>query len=488
MSSSGGEHGGGSIRFGSASARWVLAATVLGSGIAFLDGTVVNVALPAISGDLGTSVGGLQWIVNAYLVTLSALLLLGGSLGDRFGRRRIFVIGLIGFSVASALCGLAPSSEVLIAARALQGVGGALLVPGSLAIIAATFDPGDRGKAIGAWSGLAGVASSIGPFVGGWLIDAASWRLVFFLNVPLAAVAIAIAARHVPETKSSSSAPLDVLGALLVTIGFAAASFALIEHGGTPSAAAGLVGVLALAGFAAVQRRSAHPMVPLRIFESHQFTGANLVTFAVYAGLGGGLFLMVLQLQTTLGYSALEAGAALVPFTILMLLLSPAAGELGQRIGPRLPMTVGPVVAAVGLFLLAGVTEGSTYVSSVLPGIVVFGLGMALLVAPLTAAVLGGVADDLAGIASGINNAVARLAGLVAVAALPPLAGIAGHGALDVGLDAGFAAAIRIAAAVTAAGGLIAVVMVRRGAALSVVAHPSVEHACHDPALAGRGG
>ena len=373
----------------------------------------------AISADLGTSVGGLQWIVNAYLVTLSALLLLGGSLGDRFGRRRIFVIGLIGFSVASALCGLAPSSEVLIAARALQGVGGALLVP---------------------------------------------------------------------ETKSSSSAPLDVLGALLVTIGFAAASFALIEHGGTPSAAAGLVGVLALAGFAAVQRRSAHPMVPLRIFESHQFTGANLVTFAVYAGLGGGLFLMVLQLQTTLGYSALEAGAALVPFTILMLLLSPAAGELGQRIGPRLPMTVGPVVAAVGLFLLAGVTEGSTYVSSVLPGIVVFGLGMALLVAPLTAAVLGGVADDLAGIASGINNAVARLAGLVAVAALPPLAGIAGHGALDDGLDAGFAAAIRIAAAVTAAGGLIAVVMVRRGAALSVVAHPSVEHACHDPALAGRGG
>src|SRR5262245_6995343 len=254
------------VRFGSPAARWVLAATVLGSGIAFLDGTVVNVALPAIGDDLDASLTALQWIINAYLVTLSALLLLGGSLGDRFGRRRVFVWGLAGFTAGSIACGLAPTSGFLIAARALQGVGGALLVPGSLSIIAATFHPDDRAKAIGAWSGLAGVASSVGPFLGGWLIDAVSWRLVFLINVPLALVAGAISVRHVPEPRSPVEGPLDILGSALVTVALAGISYAAIEHGGTASVFAAVIGAVALIAFVVVERRSANPMLPLDIF------------------------------------------------------------------------------------------------------------------------------------------------------------------------------------------------------------------------------
>jgi EmrB/QacA subfamily drug resistance transporter len=458
----------------------VLAATVLGSGIAFLDGTVVNVALPAIARDLDASIAGLQWILNAYLVTLCALLLLGGSLGDRFGRRTMFVAGLVGFTAASLACGLAPSLGLLVAARAVQGVGAALLVPGSLSIIAASFHDQDRGKAIGAWSGLAGVAGSIGPFLGGWLIDAVSWRLIFLINLPLAAAAIAIAVRHVPDTRSAAHAPIDVAGALLVTPALALLSYGAIQH----SAAAAMVGGVGLIAFLVVEARSDHPMLPLSVFRSRQFSGANLTTLAVYAGLSGALFLLVLRLQASMGYSALEAGAATVPFTILMLLLSPAAGALGQRVGARLPMTIGPLTAGAGVLLLSGVGPGDRYGTGVLPGVVVFGLGMALTVAPLTAAVLAGVDEERTGVASGVNNAVARLAGLLAVAALPALAGIAADESMARSLDAGYATALRIAAAVTASGALAAAVFVRRTASATPTAHPSVYTACQDPCLA----
>lgn len=475
--------GGPSVRYRSPAGRWLLAATVLGSGIAFLDGTVVNVALPAISGDLGASVAGLQWILDAYLVTLSALLLLGGSLGDRFGRRRMFVAGLGWFTVASLLCGVAPSPGFLIAARALQGVGGALLVPGSLSLIAATFSPDDRGRAIGAWSGLAGVTSAIGPFLGGWLIDAASWRLIFLINVPLAAAAAWIAVRYVPETKASEARPLDVPGAVLVTAGLAGIAYTAIERSGAASVAAGALGAGALVAFVAVERASSHAMLPLELFRSRQFSGANLTTFAVYAALSGALFLVVLRLQVSLGYSALEAGASLVPFTVCMLFLSPAAGQLAQRIGPRLPMAAGPVVAAGGLMLFSRISPGERYATTVLPAVVVFGLGMALTVAPLTAAVLAGVEERFAGVASGVNNAVARLAGLLAVAVLPGLAGIAADETLTTSLDHGFATAVRISAALCALGGGVAALLVRDSVPTRSVVHPGTTHACHDPCV-----
>lgn len=475
--------GGPAIRAGTPEARWILTATVLGSGIAFLDGTVVNVALPAIGEDLDASLTGLQWTVNAYLVTLSALLLLGGTLGDRFGRRKVFVIGLAWFSSASVLCGLAPSPEFLIVARALQGVGGALLVPGSLAIIAATFHHDDRGRAIGAWSGLSGVASAIGPFLGGWLIDAVSWRLIFLINVPLAAVAIAVAVRHVPETRAPVATKLDLPGATLITGSLAGLSYAAIEHQGPGAVVAGILGGAALVAFVFVERRSPGPMLPLGLFRSPQFTGTNLTTFAVYAGLGGAFFLVVLRLQLNLGYDALEAGAALVPFTVLLLILSSPAGELGQRIGARIPLTVGPLVAGAGILLMAGISPGDEYLTGVAPAIVVFGLGMALTVAPLTAAVLASVEDDVAGMGSGVNNAVARLAGLVAVAALPALAGIAADDQIAASLDSGYELALQIAAAVTAAGGLVAWLLVRQTAAVQSVPQPSVLHPCGDPCL-----
>ena len=449
------------LRFGTAAGNWVLAATILGSGIAFLDGTVVNVALPSIGADLGASLGGLQWVVNAYLVTLSALLLLGGALGDRYGRRSVFVAGLGLFVAASALCGLAPSSGFLIAARAVQGVGGALLVPASLAIIASTFHPNDRGKAIGAWSGLSGVTTSVGPFLGGWLIDVVSWRAVFLINLPLAAVAIAIAVRKVPDTRSPTRAPLDIPGSVLVTAALAGASYAAIEHEGVGALVAGVVAVVAFVAFILVQHRSRDPMLPLGLFRSRQFSGANLVTLAVYAGLGGAMFLVVIRLQVSLDYSALEAGSALVPVTVLLLVLSPAAGELGARIGPRLPMTLGPLVAAAGLMWLSRIDAGVGYPTGVFPGVVVFGLGLALTVAPLTTAVLDAVDDAMSGVASGVNNAVSRLAGLLAVAALPALAGIATDVDLGPGLDAGYGTAMRLAALIVAIVGLTALLLVR---------------------------
>jgi EmrB/QacA subfamily drug resistance transporter len=471
------------VRFDSAAGRWIIAATVLGSGIAFLDGTVVNVALPAIGDDLGTSLTGLQWVVNAYLITLSSLLLLGGSLGDRLGRRRVFVVGLVLFAVASALCAVAPSVGSLGTARALQGVGGALLVPGSLAIIAATFHPDDRARAIGAWSGLASVTSSIGPFVGGWLIDSASWRLVFLINIPLAAAAVWIAIRHVPETSAATREPLDVPGAVLVTAALAALSYAAIEHGSDLAPFAAVAGAAAFIGFVLVEHFGAHPMLPLTLFRSRQFSGTNLTTFAVYCGLGGAMFLVVLRLQVSMGYSALEAGSALVPFTIIMAVFSSPAGGLSQRIGARIPLTVGPILAGFGILVLSRLGPGDSYATGVLPGVVTFGAGMAITVAPLTAAVLGSVSDQQAGVASGVNNAVARFAGLIAVAALPALAGIGVGEQIAQSVADGYATAMRIAAIATASGGIIAVITISRTAVVMPTTHPDPTRACGDPTL-----
>ncbi len=463
------------LRFGTSAARWVIAASVAGSGIAFLDATVVNVALPHISEDLGGGLTGLQWTLDAYLVTLTSLLLLGGSLGDLYGRRRIFVVGLAGFGVASLMCGLAPTIEVLIVARALQGVAGALLVPSSLAIISASFHPDDRSRAVGAWAGLGAAAGAVGPFVGGWLVDAVSWRPVFFINLPIAAVTIAITVRHVPETSESATAPkLDLRGAGLITVALASTTYGLIELGDglTVSVATTLVvGVVAFVGFLVVESRQSHPLLPLSLFRSRQFTGANLVTLTVYAGLGATSFLVTVQLQMGLGYSALEAGAATLPVTIIAASLSARAGALAQRIGPRWPMTVGSLTVAVGLLLYTRIEPGRSYVEAVLPGAVVFGLGVTALVAPLTATVLGSVSSHQAGIASGVNNAVARLAGLLAVAILPGLAGITAAEE-GVGFGSGFATALEIAAGLCAVGAVIANATIRTAAPARPMSQP----------------
>ncbi|MEU9120656.1 MFS transporter [Streptomyces sp. NPDC048506] len=419
----------GSVRLASAQGRWVLTTAVLGSGMAMLDSTVVNVALPRIGRDLGADLAVLQWTVTAYMLTLSSLILLGGTLGDRFGRRRIFVIGVAWFAVASLLCGLAPTAGVLIAARALQGIGGALLTPGSLALIQAVFHPGDRARAVGAWSGLGGVAAAVGPFIGGWLVDGAGWRWVFFLNVPLAVVCVPVALRHVPETREHGEhRGFDVSGAVLGALALAGVTYALIaapETGASPGvfvpAALGLLlGVL----FVRVERRQPDPMLPPAIFRIRLFSAINGVTVCVYAAFSGFFFFAVLQLQVVAGYSALQAGTALLPTTVLMLLLSARSGELGQRIGPRIPLTVGPVLCAAGMLLMIRVGPGASYVTEVLPALVVLGLGMVILVAPLTSTVLASVDVDRAGLASGINNAAARAAGLMSVAALPLLAGV----------------------------------------------------------------
>lgn len=472
------------LRVGTPEGRWVILAAVLGSGIVFLDGTVVNVALPAISTDLDASVRGLQWMLDGYLVTLSALLLLGGNAGDRHGRRRMFVAGLAGFSGASALCGLAPGIGFLIAARALQGVAGALLVPASLSIISSTFDPDDRGRAIGAWSGLAAIAGAVGPLLGGWLVDAASWRMIFFLNIPVAAAAAFIAVRHVPESRDDEAGPLDVTGAALVSAGIALLAYSLIEHGQGPvSVGAGLAGVAALVAFVVVERRSDHPMLPLSLFGSPQFTGANLTTVAVYGAMSAALFLVVLRLQVTLGYSALEAGASMLPFTGLMVTLSARVGALAQRIGPRPPMTVGPLLSAAGLLWFGQLGPNDDYAVAVLPAVLLFGLGMTVTVAPLTAAVLGAVDRRRAGVASAVNNVAARLAGLLGIAIIPAVARVDTGGGVARSLDTGYPTALRISAAICAAGAAIAWLFVRDSARVRPITHPAPTHGCHDPCV-----
>jgi EmrB/QacA subfamily drug resistance transporter len=471
---------------GSPTARWVIGATVLGSGIAFLDGTVVNVALPSIARSLHAGVVGLQWTVESYLITLTALMLLGGSLGDIYGRRVTFIAGLAAFGAASAVCAAAPTVAVLVAARAVQGMAGALLVPSSLSIISATFHPDDRARAVGAWSGLAGVSTAVGPFLGGWLVDSGSWRLVFLINVPLAAAAIAIAARHVPESREETmERHVDIPGAVTATVGLAAACYAVIEGArrfGSTQVAAGILGVVSLVAFVLIERRARQPMMPLTLFRSRQFTGANLTTLAVYTGLGGTFFLVVLELQIALGYSALAAGVSLIPVTILMLALSARFGALAQKTGPRLPMTVGPFVVTAGLVMLSRISPGAGYLSSVLPGAVVFGLGLAMTVAPLTAAVLASVDDAHVGVGSATNNAVARLAGLVSVAVLPAIVGLQTSSAST--LTRGFHEAMLIAAGFAASGGLIAFATIRRSVRVLPTIQPSLVQCCHSPDLA----
>ena len=456
------------LALSSARGRWVLAATVLGSGIAFLDSTVVNVALPHIGDDLDTGVGGLQWVLNGYLLAVSSLILLGGSLGDRFGRKRIFQLGIVVFAVGSLLCAVAPTALLLVLARVVQGVGAALLTPGSLAILEASFRREDRSRAIGAWSGLSGVGSAVGPFLGGWLVDAASWRWIFLINLPLSVFVVAVAARHVPESLDPDAPrQVDGLGAALVALALGGLSWGLIAAGDDGWGAASvwaslLTGAMALVAFVVVERRSAHPMVPTAIFASAQFRAANLVTATVYAALGGVFFLLVVQLQNVLGYSAVEAGAASFPITIMMLGLSARSGAMAARIGPRLQMTVGPLLVALGALLMTRIDAGSTYVADVLPGVLAMGLGLATTVAPLTSTALSAVEDRHAGVASGVNTTVARAAQLAAVAALPLAAGITGETYLDPGaFSDGFRTAMVITAVLAALGGLIAAVGIR---------------------------
>jgi EmrB/QacA subfamily drug resistance transporter len=451
------------LRFESSAGRWVLAVTILGSGIAFLEATVVNVALPEIGRDLGADVAGLQWVINGYLLTLAALILLGGSLGDHFGRARIFEIGVVWFTIASALCALAPSTEVLIAARIVQGVGGALLTPGSLAIIEATFHRDDRARAIGAWSALGGVAAAIGPLVGGYLVDAVSWRAIFLINLPLGAFVVYQARRHVPETRDPTvSGAMDVRGAALAALGLAGFTFTLIEAPdkglASPVVVAALViGLVASALFWRTERGSGQPMLPLGIFSSSQFRSANVLTFVVYAALGGVFFLLVVFLQVSLGYSPIAAGAASLPITALMLLFSPRAGALAQRIGPRLPLTLGPILIAIGMLLMRTIDVGDGYIESVLPAVVVFGGGLTLVVAPITATVLAAADPRHAGIASGVNNAVARTAQLAAVAVFPLIAGLSGSDYENPAAMAdGFHTAMLAAAVLCASGGVLA--------------------------------
>ena len=456
------------MSYRSGAGRWIVAATVLGSGMASIDATVVGIALPTIGREFHASLAQLQWVVNGYTLTLAALLLLGGSLGDRFGRRRIFTTGVVWFTVASMACAVATGATALIVLRVVQGMGGALLTPGSLAILQASFRQEDRGRAIGAWTGFGGVASAVGPFVGGWLITVASWRWIFVINFPIGLVVLVLAVRHVPETRDPSApARVDVPGALLVMTALAGITYGLIDgpaggwEGPVPVIAL-VVGVLAAGLFVVVEATSAAPLLPLGLFRSHQFTVTNIVTFVVYGALGGVLFLLPVTLQVVGGYSPLESGIALLPLTVVMLLLSSTSGRIASQIGPRLQMGVGPVVVGLGLALLSRVSSDTSYVTGVLPAVLVFGLGLAITVAPLTATALAAAPVEHAGLASAVNNDVARIGGLVAVAVLPSLSGISGSAYLHAGqLAGGFRTATLIAGVWCAGGGLLAAIAIR---------------------------
>ncbi len=412
--------------------KWAVATTVLASSMVFLDGTVVNVALPRIGSDLGAGTAGLQWILSGYLLALASLILLGGSLGDRFGRRRMFIVGTIWFTAASAVCGVAPTTETLIAGRILQGVGGALLAPGSLAILEASFVQADRARAIGTWSGFAGVSTAIGPPLGGWLIDAVSWRAVFFLNLPFGVAVVWLALRHLPETRDDKLVGrIDFAGATLAVLALAGVSWALIEGpgrgAGSPAViGAAAIGLVATALFLRTERRAAEPMLPLDLFQSRTFSAANLLTFVVYGAFGGALFLLAIMLQTGLGWSPLEAGLATLPVTILMLSFSARSGAVAQRIGPRLPLTLGPIVIGLSLLALLAVDPQSGYLTGVLPPVLLLGVGLVIVVAPVTATTLATAPDERAGIASAVSNAVSRTGQLFAVALLPVVGGLSG--------------------------------------------------------------
>ncbi len=404
--------------------RLTLIATILGSTVVFLDGTIVNVALPSLGRELNAGLAGQQWVVEAYMLTMVSLLLVGGSLGDQFGRRRLFVIGLMSFGATSILCALAPSEEFLVGARALQGIAGALLVPGSLAIVAATFTGEERGKAVGTWTAWTGIATVFGPAGGGALVGLISWRAIFWVNIPLIAVTVTLALRVIEESSDpDASRGIDVPGVLLSAAGLAGPVFALIEqptHGwGDPLVWLPLVaGVACFVAFVIWEAAAARPMLDLSLFRIRNFAVANLTTLSVYAGLAAGLLFVGLYLQQVVGYSALEAGLATTPISLCLFLLSPRWGKLASGVGPRLPMTLGPIVGGVGMLLFMRLDSGAGYVTEVLPAVLVFGLGLSATVAPLTATVLDSVSERRVGIASGINNGVSRVAGLLAIAVL----------------------------------------------------------------------
>lgn len=403
--------------------RWILAATVLGSSLTFIDGSALGVALPSIQSDLGAGPAAVQWVSNAYLLTLGALVLIGGAAGDRFGRRLVFLIGVGVFSLASIACGLAPDVEMLIAGRAVQGIGAALLTPGALAVIGASFPPDERGKAFGTWAGAGAIFGMVGPLVGGWLADQADWRFIFWINVPLAILTVVVTLRAVPESRDDDARGLDWLGALLAMTGLGALTWSLTaapdlgwRH---PGIIGGLIaGVLGLAAFLWAEAREKHPMMPLGMFRSSVFSGINLLTLLLYFALSGAMFFLPYDLIRVQGFSATMAGAAMLPFAFVMGLFSGYAGKLADRFGARLSLSVGPILAGIGLALLALPGPGAGYVDGPLAGMTVMAIGMTLAVGPLTAAVMGAVPPGHTGIASGVNNAVARVAGLLAVALL----------------------------------------------------------------------
>jgi EmrB/QacA subfamily drug resistance transporter len=425
------------LAYRSAQGRWVVAAMILGASVAGVDSTVVAVALPAIGRNLHAGFQSLQWTVTSYTLTLASLILLAGSLSDRWGRRRVFLAGLTWFTLASVLCAAAPGIGWLIAARAVQGAGAALMTPASLAIIEATFQPGDRTRAIGTWAGFSGVSSAIAPFLGGWLLEAGSWRWIFLINVPVAAVAGWTTRRHVPESKdTSASGSADWPGALAGAAALATATYAIIvlPGGGVTSpefAAAAALAVAFSATFAVTERRASNPMLPPAIFRPAQFRAANAVTFIVNGALGGFAFVFIPALEIIAGYSPVVAGSALVPVTVVTLLLSGASGRLAQRIGPRLPIMAGCLLCAVAALLAVRIGAHAGYWTAVFPPAVLFGLGLASLIPPLTASAMNSAPDSLAGLASGVNNAVARVAGLLWIAALPPITGLTGAAYTD---------------------------------------------------------
>ena len=401
--------------------RWVLAASVLGSSMAFIDGTVVSVALPVLQQDLGVGVSGAQWIVESYALFLSSLVLVGGSLADRFGRKRIFSIGAAAFALASLACGLAPGAGALIAARAVQGLGAALLVPSSLAMLGAAFPPQERGRAVGMWSALTSIASAVGPALGGWLVEAISWRVVFLINLPIAAAVLWIVQRHVAETRNPSGGRVDLPGAVLATLGLGGLVYGLIEAASVgwadPRAwGAAAAGVAGIAAFVVVENSSDHPMVPLNLFRRRAFTAANLLTLFFYAALAATFFFLPFVLIQARGYRPSAAGATMLPIVVIVSALSRTAGMLADRFGARLPLTVGPCVAAAGFLLFAILPATGGFAATLLPALCTLGLGLAITVAPLTATVLGAVDRADQGTASGINNAVARVAALLAIA------------------------------------------------------------------------
>ncbi len=446
--------------------RMILVACILGSTVVTLDGTVVNVALPAIRGDLGGGFAGQQWTANAYLVTLASLILIGGSLGDIFGERRVFSLGVLGFGITSMVCALAPTIEILVLGRALQGVAGALLTPAALAVIVSAFEPGERGSAVGSWTAWGAVGVIVGPLVGGQLVDAASWRFIFALNLPLILATLALIARYVPEGRGGRDrARVDVTGGALCATGLAALTFGLIRQPqggfGDPTVFVALGGgFVLLAAFVAFERRASHPMLELSLFRRHNFAVGNVETLLMYAGLSLLFFFLVLFLQNVAGYSAVAAGTSALPVTVLMFLLSKRFGALADRLGPRWFMGFGPLVMAVGLALLTTLGSDVDYVVDLLPPLVIFGAGLSMTVAPLTATVLADAEEHNAGLASGINNAIARVAGLLGIALVGALVAGRYGDAADSSIGA-FHLAMGISAGLVGAGGVLGLIFVR---------------------------